>query len=451
MSNGSRSLLEQVARGSNLKRAWELLNKRPGSRGVDEVTIEKFVSNLRGNLRSIEDRLRQGTYRFSATRAVAIPKKSGSGKRPLRIPTVADRLVQKAILLRLEKLPKFRKFQENPRSFAYQRGRSLMDLVARVKTQMRDHAYVLESDITRFFDEARQDLLIRDLERLLPDPSITELVRDALRAEVADRELLPPDLQRLFPKPGQGLPQGAALAPLLSNVYLHPFDRRLTQKKLEHIRYADDFIVFAKTWKQAEGAFYLCRETLQELGLSIPGLGEPPKPSRIIPTSGGFDFVGLRFERDKVMPSAKAIKRLYARIAKIMDPRSSLTLLERFLECEHALVGWRAAYGSVAGVSQELRAAVNQAADSCYRLLKSRGLARGRYPTRKQRRFLMIAPRSPRKTEPPSALPTRTAAAAAPLIRKQPTGPASIAPAAPATAATASAPSSALEWPARIE
>jgi len=387
MSKGSRSLLEQVSRKANLRRAWALLNKRPGSRGVDHVTIEDFASNLPGNLRSIEDRLQSGSYSFSPARPVAIRKASGSGKRPLRIPTIEDRVVQKAILLRLEKLPKFRKFQRNPRSFAYQRGRSMKGLVERVRLQMRTHAFVLESDIIRFFDEANQERLIAELQPLLPDDSITNLIRDALKA----------DMQRLFPKAGQGLPQGAALSPMLSNVYLYPFDRQLTQKRLEYVRYADDFVVFVKTHREAEEAFHLCRDILQRLDLKIPNLNAPEKPSRISLTSGGFDFVGFRFEKRSVAPSGKALQRLYKRIEQIMDSKEPFSLMERFLECERVLSGWYGSYGTVVDVSREVGTAIAKAADAAHALLKSRGIARGGRLSKNQRKFLTIKPRGPRK------------------------------------------------------
>jgi RNA-directed DNA polymerase len=397
MSKGSRSLLEQVSRKANLRRAWALLNKRPGSHGVDRVTIEDFASNLPGNLRSIEDRLRNGSYSFSLARPVAIRKASGTGKRPLRIPTIEDRVVQKAILLRLQKLPRFRRFQKNPRSFAYQRGRSMKGLVERVRLQMRTHAFVLESDITRFFDEANQERLISQLKPLLPDDSIIDLIRGALSAEIAERDVLPPQMQQLFPKAGQGLPQGAALSPLLSNVYLYPFDRQLTLKRREYVRYADDFVVFAKTYAEAEEAFYLCRDILHRLDLRIPNLNAPEKPSRISPTSGGFDFVGFRFEKRSVAPSGKAVQRLYRRIEQIMNPKEPFSLMERFLECERVLSGWYGSYGTVVDVSREVGAAIVKSAEAAHALLKNRGLARSGRLSKKQRKFLTIRPRGPRK------------------------------------------------------
>jgi len=394
MRIGTGTLLDQVASGGNLRRAWDLLNKQnPGSYGVDRVTIASFRSKLRGELASIQDRLLSGSYEFFPVRPVPYPKKSGQGWRPLRIPTIADRVVQKAILLRVEKLSSFRKFHRNPSSFAYVRGRTPKQLVDRVTRFMRTHAWVLESDIIKFFDSVQQERVLEQVYKLLPDASVSDLIKDALSAEVSGLERLPWETASLFPKAGEGLPQGAALSPLFSNVFLHSFDNGLKLKRFPPVRYADDFIVFAKTRKQAEEALKLASALLGSLGLSIPPLAAPKKPSRILPSSGGFEFVGLRFEKDSVRPTQEAVSNLYRRVREVMDPKTREPLYQRYLECERVMSGWHGAYKAIADVQEYIDQAASSAAESSYALLKAQGLARNPSPTMRQRHFLAVLPR----------------------------------------------------------
>ena len=183
-TRSGRTLLARVSRLRNIKRAWAHLNRgNPGSSGVDDQTIAQFQENLTSNLASISDRLAAGVYTFSALKAAQIDKKSG-GKRPLQVPTVSDRVAFRAILEIVDRLPHTRRFRNSRYSFAYIRGRPAKALVNRVLELMGRYAWVVETDIIKYFDRIDQDKLSGQLALMLPDDSLTALLKDALRAEL---------------------------------------------------------------------------------------------------------------------------------------------------------------------------------------------------------------------------------------------------------------------------
>jgi CRISPR-associated protein Cas1 len=393
MISRSVTLYERVAARRNLRRAWDLLNKRnPGSSGIDDVTIAYFQENLNKELSRIHDRLTARAYHFSPTKAVAKSKGEGKAPRTLRVPIVADRIVQKAILLQIQKLPSFRKFQRSQHSFAYIRGRSNKDLVPRVLELSSQFPWVLESDITRFFDSIKQDVLLRIVEPLLPDDSILPLLTSTLTAEIQFAPGMPRTIRSLFPVPGDGLPQGSAVSPFLSNVYLHQFDMSVVRRRWGLVRYADDFLVWAPTKSQARDAFEHCKDRLALLGLTLPSLEAHQKASRILPSSGGFDFVGFRFENGTAMPAAKAVSKLRARLSDILDPSSTRPLAGRLIDCARVLDGWSAAYPESVEVSRLLNDVCASAARQLNTLLVSKSLSTRHALSSKQLAFLRIAP-----------------------------------------------------------
>jgi len=170
---------------NHLYRAWRSIPKRAFSRGFDEVTIEQFRQNLDANLRDISNELRKGGFTFTPARGVALSKPEG-GKRPIKVPAVRDRVVLKAIQLLIEH--KFRKFNL-PCSFGYVPYRSVPDAIARIRQLARDgNQWVLEADISKFFDTVDRDLLIMEFTKKIRLPSLLPIIEAALNVEVGNLE-----------------------------------------------------------------------------------------------------------------------------------------------------------------------------------------------------------------------------------------------------------------------
>jgi RNA-directed DNA polymerase len=126
---------------------------------------------------------------------------------------------------------------------------------------------------------------------------------------------------------------------MLANLYLSEFDKAVTKRGLQLVRYADDFVIMCKTEEEATSALEFCRDfLLRRLGLSLN-----EKKTGIV-YNGGFDFLGFRIEPGSYFPSEKSIKRLESKISNLVNPKSGSSLLPLLMKLKNMLVGWHEAY-----------------------------------------------------------------------------------------------------------
>jgi RNA-directed DNA polymerase len=279
------SLIDKVYALPNLHRAWERVQANQGAAGSDGMTIAKFAEGALERLAQLAQDLRAKTYRPQPVRRVFIPK-SGGGQRPLGIPTVRDRIVQQAILQVLE--PIFEaKF--SPRSHGFRPGRGCRTALDVVDRAVRHgYAWVVDADLQRFFDTVDHEKLLDALNEEVADGSLLRLIRQILQAGVslpATAEIEPTEL---------GTPQGGPLSPLLANVYLHAFDAQVVAAGYGLVRYADDFVIFARHESEADAALELARTILEgQLGLVLH-----PEKTRVVSVAHGFEFLGYHYFHD---------------------------------------------------------------------------------------------------------------------------------------------------------
>lgn len=142
---------------------------------------------------------------------------------------------------------------------------------------------MVDSDIQGFFDALDHDLLMGFVREKIVDGSILGLIRAWLKAGVME------DMQLKMVTTGS--PQGGVISPLLANVYLHQFDRIMTERGYRLVRYADDFVILCKLERKAERALEVARQILEgQLKLKMH-----PVKTRIVHFRDGFDFLGCRF------------------------------------------------------------------------------------------------------------------------------------------------------------
>lgn len=141
--------------------AYERVKANKGAPGVDGCTVEEFEKDLKNNLYKIWNRLSSGTYFPPPVKGVEIPRSHGGGVRLLGVPTVADRIAQTVVAGHPEKRvePVF-----HPDSFGYRPGRSALDAVGVCRRRCWDKDWVIDLDVSKFFDSVRWDLVVKAVE-----------------------------------------------------------------------------------------------------------------------------------------------------------------------------------------------------------------------------------------------------------------------------------------------
>lgn len=275
------SLFDQATRMLTLLRAFDRVERNQGGAGTDRETIEVFAAALDRKLRELRAELRDHSYRPKPLRIADLPKPNG-GVRTLAIPSVRDRVAQTAVALTL--VPLFEVEFEDV-SYAYRPGRSA-DHAVQALMRLRDAGYtwVVDADIDSYFDSIPHDKLLATLERYVSDAEVTDLIKLWVHADVAR----PGGTRRLR----AGIAQGSPLSPLLANLYLDALDESFLEAGHKVIRYADDFVVLAKTRPKAEAALRLSEEVLADLGLVLH-----PRKTRVVDFDQGFRFLGIDFLR----------------------------------------------------------------------------------------------------------------------------------------------------------
>ena len=270
-------MLDRILDFENMKEAWLETRRHGQAAGVDHWRVSRFQRHWEHHLRTLIDDVRSNRYKPRPLRVFYIPKRHG-GRRRLGIPTVRDRVLQRATLQVLG--PKLdRKFLSC--SYGYRPRRSLFHAVAAI-LHYRDRGliWLLDADIDDFFDSVDLTLLRVLLAREVGDPQVLRLLHQWL------------EVGRVDAKRDKGIAQGMPISPLLSNLYLHEMDKRLIHLRWALVRYADDFIVLTRDRASAERCRTVVADILQELKLRL----EPSK-TRVTSFDEGFEFLGVFFDK----------------------------------------------------------------------------------------------------------------------------------------------------------
>ena len=267
-------LLHHICEVERLRAAYHSL-KRDAAPGVDGQTWQSYGQDLEANLLELSDRLARGGYRPQPVRRVYIDKADGS-KRPLGVPALEDKLVQRATVEVLNAIYEadFLGF-----SYGFRPGRSAhnaLDAVA-VGVSTRKVGWILDADIAKFFDTIEHDWLVKFIEHRVADTRVVRLIKKWLHAGVLeDGRLEQSEL---------GTVQGGSISPLLANIYLHyAFDLWVKQWRgrdargdVIAVRYADDWVAGFQYRDDAERFQRAVAERLGQFGLKLH-----PEKTRLI-------------------------------------------------------------------------------------------------------------------------------------------------------------------------
>ncbi|NUO07897.1 MAG: hypothetical protein HUU08_04335 [Candidatus Brocadia sp.] len=179
--------------------------------GIDNESWDKFDKNVEGNLYVIWNRMSSGSYHPQAVREVEIPKRDGK-MRKLGIPTLRDRIAQQVVKDYMEKRIDSL-FHKN--SYGYRPLKSAHQAIEQVRQNCYRQDWVIDMDISKFFDEIDHELMIKAVEHVIEEKWVKMYVERWLRMEMQKQD------GTLQPRAGKGTPQGGVISPLLANLYLH--------------------------------------------------------------------------------------------------------------------------------------------------------------------------------------------------------------------------------------
>ncbi|MCD6577689.1 MAG: group II intron reverse transcriptase/maturase [Anaerolineaceae bacterium] len=349
--------------------------------GVDKVSfsdIEKY--GLHKFLTEIQTELRTNTYQCSAVRNVEIPKEKKGEFRMLGIPTIKDRVVQMAVKMLIEPLWEA-DFIDT--SYGFRPKRGAKDAVKQIKKNLYDgHQFIYDADLSKYFDTIPHNKLFVMLKERIADKSILDIIGQWLTApkQLRNGELI---------KTIAGTPQGGVISPLLSNIYLHAFDRIVNNPKgkfakanIRIVRYADDFVLM--------GNYYYSREILRYLESLMNRMGlkmNKEKTSILHISKRSLHFLGFEFRviRSKfswnkknytnIRPSMKSRSKLFTKIRELLRKRRHWKIEPLIYKLNSLLIGWLN-YFSISKVThiwETIKVIIKHLDYKLFKWLKSKG------------------------------------------------------------------------------
>ena len=243
--------------------------RRDGAAGIDGVTAAEYEVGLWDKLKNLVELLKSGAYQAPPVKRVYIPKAGNANeKRPIGIPTYEDKILQRAIVMALEPIFE-REFYDF--SYGFRPGKSAHKALDRLwhESMGMDGGYIIDMDISKYFDTIDHGLLREMLSRRVSDGVITRIVGKWLNAGVMDAG------KRIYPE--KGTPQGGVISPLLSNLFLHEVldnwfvttVKPLMRGKASMVRYADDAVLMCEFKDDAERIFKVLGLRFEKYGLKI--------------------------------------------------------------------------------------------------------------------------------------------------------------------------------------
>lgn len=301
------SVYGQLLFDRKLTASFNQVKTNKGAGGIDGETIESYEANLEDNVLGLLQRLKSKEYKPSPFRRVYIPKKDGK-MRPLGIPTIEDRIVQQSLVNILQ--PKFEETLFHNWSVGYRPNRGVKRALQIILWNIESgYNYIYDADIKGFFDNIPHKNLMKVLKKYMSDRTALGLIEQFLKAGYMEEGKVL-DVE-------SGTPQGGVISPLLANTYLNELDWELDLNGLQFVRYADDFLIFAKSKEEIQRAIGITKAKLNELGLEIA----EGKTKVVDFKKDNFDFLGFTFQHWTMNKKGKSVFHVVPKEESIKDFR----------------------------------------------------------------------------------------------------------------------------------
>jgi len=272
--------------------------RKDSAPGIDGVTADGYAEHLEENLRDLHERLRSGRYQAPPVKRHWLAKADGS-QRPIGLPTFEDKIVQRAVTMLLGAIYEqdFHEF-----SHGFRAGHSAHQALSELREQCLGQRinWIVDADVSGFFDSLDHGLLQDMLQQRVKDGSILRLIGKWLKAGVVEGET--------FLQPETGSPQGAVISPMLGNLFLHQvLDEwyvRVVKPRLRGrsclIRFGDDFVIGCEVEEDARRIMTALPKRFARFGLTIHpqktaliAFSKPPLRQEGTKGKGTFEFLGF--------------------------------------------------------------------------------------------------------------------------------------------------------------
>ena len=309
------NLFERLCTVETLKTGFRAVKKNGGSPGIDGISTREYETRLEEEVAQLKAELESWSYKPTPVRRVEIPKPNG-GVRLLGVPCIRDRVLQASLKLLLEPIfdPGF-----SDSSYGFRPGKNQQQAIEAAQGYAKSgKEYVVDIDLSKFFDRINHDRLLWRVKEKVDDKRIIKLIGMTLRSGVMSNGVTSPTTE--------GTTQGSPLSPLLSNIVLDELDKELESRGLEFCRFADDANIFVGSKKAAERVMASVTKLLERKMKLVVNR----EKSKVAITSA-IKFLGMTIVLGTVAISAQAMDRAMTTI-KALTPRRSAQPVERTIE-----------------------------------------------------------------------------------------------------------------------
>jgi RNA-directed DNA polymerase len=332
-------LMEEAVTDENYRQALKAVKRNHGAPGIDRMSTVQLEPHLEANWQVLKDKLLKGTYVPTPVKRVEIPKPSG-GTRTLGIPTVQDRFIQQLLLQVLTPIfdPSF-----SEHSYGFRPGRSAQDAVrAAQRFAQKGKDWVVDIDITKFFDHVNHDILLGRIALVVRDKRVLGLIGKYLRRGAM--------LDGVVIVTVEGTPQGGPLSPLLANIYLDALDKELERRGHRFCRYADDCNLYVGSQAAAERTLTSVQDWIEK-HLRLQVNAAKSGTGRVWERT----FLGFRLDRrGRIGIAPESLAKFKAKVRELWDARRNRNSTQLRDEWNQYVRGWWG-YFQLADVRHPLR------------------------------------------------------------------------------------------------